>query len=48
MEVQVLKQSDGPTPKIKYLFEGEVFRISPFIEEPKTAEAANSEKVIQY
>ena len=47
MEVQVLKQSDGTTPKIKYLFEGEVFRVSPFIEEPKDPAAANESK-IQY
>lgn len=32
MEVQVLKQSNGATPKILYTFDGEVFRVTPFIE----------------
>ena len=48
MEVQVLKQSNGVTPKLKYLYEGEVFRISPFIEEEKTTERQSAEDKIQY
>ncbi|MCA1807626.1 MAG: AAA family ATPase, partial [Actinobacteria bacterium] len=33
MEVQVLKQSNGATPRIKYEFDGEVFRVTPYVEE---------------
>jgi replicative DNA helicase len=49
LEVQVLKQSNGKTPKLKYLYEGEVFRVSPFVEE-ESAEgtAVANEAVIQY
>jgi replicative DNA helicase len=32
MEVQVLKQSNGPTPKMKYMYDGEIFRVTPIIE----------------
>ena len=42
LEVQVLKQSNGMTPKLKYLYEGEIFRVSPFVEEeadPEVEEA---------
>ena len=32
MEVQVLKQSNGATPRILYEFDGEVFRVTPYTE----------------
>lgn len=52
LEVQVLKQSNGVTPKLKYLYEGEIFRISPFVEESKddtaTNDTATNEARIQY
>lgn len=50
LEVQVLKQSNGVTPKLKYLYEGEVFRVSPFIEEEHAPdpEVAEAEGKLQY
>ncbi len=52
LEVQVLKQSNGATPKLKYLYEGEVFRITPYLEEAKqsnkTPEEIEAEKKINY
>ncbi len=38
LEVQVLKQSNGSTPRLKYLYEGEIFRINPFEEKELTEE----------
>jgi replicative DNA helicase len=48
LEVQVLKQSNGVTPKLKYLYEGEIFRISPFVEDPKDPALAAAEDKLQY
>jgi replicative DNA helicase len=49
LEVQVLKQSNGTTPKLKYLYEGEIFRTSPFQEtEEKDEEMVEAEKKINF
>lgn len=50
MEVQVLKQSNGTTPRINYEFDGEVFRVTPFIEsqqEEMTEEEREAHAVIE-
>lgn len=38
LELQVLKQSNGATPRLKYLYEGEIFRVTPFEENEKLTE----------
>ena len=48
LEVQVLKQSNGVTPKLKYLYEGEIFRISPLVEDPNDPAVTSSEDKLQY
>lgn len=48
LEVQVLKQSNGSTPKLKYLFEGEIFRISPYQEAEKDTEMEEAEGKINF
>ena len=43
MEVQVLKQNGGRKPRLKYMFDGEIMRILPVIEE-KPKEVVHSEE----
>jgi len=50
MEVQVLKQSSGATPRIMYEFDGEVFRVTPYVEEQQegmTEEERQAHAVIE-
>jgi replicative DNA helicase len=46
MEVQVLKQSNGPTGSAKYLFDGEIFKISPIAEEIVEDEETKQAKAV--
>jgi replicative DNA helicase len=48
LEVQVLKQSNGSTPRLKYMYEGEIFRVNPFEEATnETPEEAEIRKVAE-
>jgi len=48
LEVQVLKQSNGATPRLKYLYEGEIFRVNPFEEATnETPEEAEIRKIAE-
>lgn len=49
MEVQVLKQSNGSTPRILYEFDGEVFRVTPYTESQQemTEEEREAHAVIE-
>jgi hypothetical protein len=48
LEVQVLKQSNGSTPRLKYLYEGEIFRVNPFEEATnETPEEAEIRKIAE-
>ena len=50
MEVQVLKQSNGSTPRVLYEFDGEVFRVTPYVErqqEDMTEEEQEAHAVLE-
>lgn len=47
MEVQVLKQSNGGTPRLLYDFDGEVFQVTPYEEKEETDEEKQAEIVLK-
>ena len=47
MEIQVLKQNDGKTPRIKYMFEGDICKITPILEEDYTYNTGESSETKQ-